>query len=108
MRGPDYRASPPAVPARWQAGLAANAELKAVDPQTLKDCWKSFGDVGLDRLMHQALAGNLDLKIALTRIDQARAERSATRAELFPKVTLGAGASRYGNPAPISPRSSRF
>ena len=98
--GPDYRAIAPAVPVRWQAQQNAITELKAVDPQVLKNWWKSFADATLDRLMNLALSGNLDLKIVWTRIAQARAERSATRAELFPKVTMGAGASRYGNPAP--------
>ena len=108
MLGPDYRETPPAVPAHWQAGQDASAELKAVDPQMLKDWWKSFDDTGLDRLMKQALAGNLDLKIALTRIDQARAERSGTRAELFPKVNLGIGAARYENPLPGLVPGTRF
>ncbi len=108
MLGPNYRETPPAVPAHWQAGQDASAGLKAVDPQTLKDWWKSFGYTGLDRLMKQALAGNLDLKIALTRIDQARAERSGTRAELFPKVNLGIGAARYENPLPGLVPGTRF
>ncbi len=108
MLGPDYRENPPTVPAHWQAGQDASAELKAVDPQTLKDWWKSFGDTGLDRLMGQAMAGNLDLKIALTRIAQARAERSGTRAELFPKVNLGIGATRYENPLPGLVPGTRF
>ena len=108
MLGPDYRENPPTVPAHWQAGQDASAELKAVDPQTLKDWWKSFGDTGLDRLMEQAMTGNLDLKISVTRIAQARAERSGTRAELFPKVNLGIGATRYENPLPGLVSGTRF
>jgi outer membrane protein TolC len=66
----------------------------------LKTWWKSFGDVRLDTLMNQALAGNLDVKIALARIDQARAERRGTRAELFPTVSVTTGAQRQENPMP--------
>ncbi len=98
--GPDYRETAPAVPARWQAGKDADAGLKPVDPQALKNWWKSFGDARLDRLMDQALAGNLDLKMALARIDQARAERRSTRAELFPTVNVTSGARRDDNPFP--------
>ncbi len=47
-----------------------------------------------------ALAGNLDIKIALARIDQARAERRGTRAELFPTVNITTGAQRQENPFP--------
>lgn len=50
--------------------------------------------------MKQALGGNLDLKMALARIDQARAERRGTRAELFPTVDAAAGAQRADNPFP--------
>jgi len=50
--------------------------------------------------MDQALAGNLDIKIAMARIDQARAERRGTRAELFPTVNVKAGAQRNDNPMP--------
>ncbi len=44
--------------------------------------------------MDKALADNLDVKMALARIDQARAERRGTRAELFPTVNVTAGAQR--------------
>jgi len=98
--GPDYRKPEPAAPGRWQAGKDAAAELKPVDPETLKTWWKSFGDARLDRLMDLALAGSPDLGMALARIDQARAERRATRAELFPSVNAVAGAQRNDNPFP--------
>jgi len=100
--GPDYKEATPSVPERWQAaGLKpAQAGAKPVDSEALKRWWQSFGDAELDRLMAEALAGNLDIKIALTRIDQARAERRGTRAELFPKVDVAAGAQRNENPFP--------
>ncbi len=96
--GPDYRAVAPAVPSHWQAEPAAN--LQQVNPEELKNWWKNFGDTELDRLMDMALAGNLDIKIALARIDQARAERRGTRAELFPTVNITTGAQRQENPFP--------
>ena len=95
--GPDYHAELPAVPADWQA---MPSKVDAASTETLKSWWKSFGDSGLDNLMDKALAGNLDVKIALSRIDQARAERRGTRAELFPTVNATAGAQRQSNPFP--------
>ncbi|MGR9035142.1 MAG: hypothetical protein ACU83O_00925 [Gammaproteobacteria bacterium] len=50
--------------------------------------------------MEQVLAGNLDIKIALACVDQAPAERRGTRAELFQKVDVAAGAQRNENPFP--------
>lgn len=98
--GPDYREPVPAVPRSWQAEKALDAELQPVDPKQLKTWWKSFGDAALDRIMERALASNLDLKIALARIERARAERRGTRAELFPTVGASAGAQRNDNPFP--------
>jgi len=98
--GPDYRKVEPAVPNHWQAGQVPEAGLKPASPEALKNWWKSFGDAHLNHLMDQALAGNLDVKIAMARIDQARAERRGTRAELFPTVNLTTGTQRQDNPFP--------
>jgi NodT family efflux transporter outer membrane factor (OMF) lipoprotein len=107
--GPDYREPVPDLPNRWQAGKDAPADLRPVDPAALKTWWKSFGDARLDRLMNRALSGNLDLKMALARIDQARAQRRGTRAELFPQVAASANAGRFDNPLPgIVPTNTRF
>lgn len=107
--GPDYREPVPIVQNRWQAEQEPSDDLKSIDPETLKTWWKSFGDAELDRLMTQALSGNLDVKISLTRIDQARAQRRGTRAELFPEVYASAHAGRFDNPLPgIVPTSTRF
>lgn len=108
MVGPDYQEPHPAVPNRWQAAREPTADLKPIAPERLQLWWRSFGDARLDRLMEQALAGNLDLKIALTRIDQARAERRGTRAELFPTVGAKSGVSRQVNPLPGVIEDLRF
>ena len=89
------------MPAHWQASAAAqNSIVWSSTPETLKTWWKSFEDAGLDKLMDKALAGNLDVKMALARIDQARAERRGTRAELFPSVNATVGGQRQENPFP--------
>jgi len=106
--GPDYRKSTPAAPDRWQAEQGAGLDLKPVTPEKLKSWWNSFGDSQLNRLMELALAGNLDLKIALARIDQARADRRSTRAELFPQVGLKTGGQRNLNLSPIYSRGLSF
>ena len=103
--GPDYHEETPAVPVHWQADEQVTKPGQSfaeasTDPETLKTWWKSFGDAGLDSLMDKALADNLDVKMALARIDQARAERRGTRAELFPTVNVTAGAQRNENPFP--------
>jgi NodT family efflux transporter outer membrane factor (OMF) lipoprotein len=98
--GPDYREPVPAVPKDWLAGKDPASDLKSVAPEILINWWKSFGDARLDRLMEKALADNLDIKVAMARIEQARAERRANRAELFPRVDATVGAQRNDNPLP--------
>lgn len=95
--GPDYRAVAPSVPAHWQVESSPQTKF---DPETLKNWWKNFDDEILNHLMDSALTGNLDVKMALARIEQARAERRGTRAELFPSVNASAGAQRQENPFP--------
>lgn len=98
--GPDYHKVEPSVPDKWQSGQTLEAGLKPASPEALKNWWKHFGDGRLDALMDRALAGNLDIKIALARIDQARAERRGTRAELFPTVNATTSGQRQDNPFP--------
>lgn len=103
--GPDYRPPLPGIPDSWQAEKEEIVEqqslsVQPIDQQVLKEWWKNFNDPRLDSLINQALSGNFDLKIALSRIDQARAERSAIRAGLFPGVNAAANAQRSHNPFP--------
>ncbi|MDZ3992530.1 efflux transporter outer membrane subunit [Pseudomonas sp. Teo4] len=56
--------------------------------------WRGYQDPVLDRLVQRALAENLDLRIALTRIDAARALRDVAGAAGSPTLDLQAGAAR--------------
>ncbi|MDT4288385.1 efflux transporter outer membrane subunit [Methylomonas sp. MO1] len=105
--GPDYREPTADVPVSWQAE-SSNLAITTSDPKPLQNWWLRFNDVPLNALMAKALAGNLDLKIALTRIDQARAERRGTQAELFPTVNIKAGAQRQDNPLPALAPGLRY
>jgi NodT family efflux transporter outer membrane factor (OMF) lipoprotein len=59
---------------------------------------KHFTDPKLQALTEQALKNNLDLKIALERIEMAKAQITAARGMLAPKVSgvAGAGIQRFG------------
>lgn len=63
-------------------------------PIDLDRWWTAFGDPALDRLVGEALAFNLDLAAAITRIDLARANVLLAQSDLFPSVNLQVGASR--------------
>ena len=87
--GPDYVRPEVPVPEGWRELGAAEQESLANTPW-----WELFQDPELVGLIETALAENQDLKIAVERIEEARAFYGFQRADLFPKVDLQAGAGR--------------
>jgi outer membrane protein, multidrug efflux system len=98
--GPTYQR--PAVPAPevWRDGLS-NA-----DPASLADLswWELFEDEELRQLVRAALEANKDLRIAVTRVDQARALLGVTRAAQFPEINAGASATTNRFSDTVRPR----
>ncbi len=79
--GPDYVSAGLAVPARY-----AEATRPVKPPTDLGHWWKTFHDPVLDRLIDEAVAGNLDVSAAAARIREARATRLVAVGGLFPVV----------------------
>ena len=79
--GPDYKA-PATPPAAFQN--ADPAVFTAANPEA--EWWKAFGDPVLDQLIGQALSANLDLKIAVARVAEARALFTEQKLDLLPHV----------------------
>jgi NodT family efflux transporter outer membrane factor (OMF) lipoprotein len=77
-RGPDVT-----LPVSWRN--AAGFPSAAPD-EDLATWWSSFGDPQMTRLIREALAGNRDLAAAVSQVRQARAQRDAQRASLFPTL----------------------
>ncbi len=80
-----------ALPASFEH-TSAGASIATVD-------WRAyFADEGLSALVAEALANNLDLQIALQRIEIARASIRASTDALLPQISaaVGAGVTRYG------------
>lgn len=95
MVGPDYRRPDVAVPDQWRGAGGVAAAPAA--PTDLAAWWRGFGDPVLGALIDAALHQNLDLKSAVARVRQARAQRVISAAGLFP--SLGAGAEyQYNRP----------
>jgi outer membrane protein, multidrug efflux system len=84
--GPDYQRPAVEVPAQWPVDGAA-------DPVS-STWWKAYEDPVLDRMVEEALSHNSDLQLAIARVDEARAALGISRADQYPGVTAGAGASR--------------
>ncbi len=71
--------------------------------------WRRFGDPALDALVDAAVRGNLDLRLAATRVTEVRALLVQAGAADRPAVTAGASAQRARNPnAFAEPISSSY
>ena len=92
---PPYVRPDPAVPASWPAGdpylRQSEAALPALTYQEI------FRDPRLQTLVAQALANNRDLMVAASNIAAAREQYRIQRAQQFPQVDAGAGATATGD-----------
>jgi NodT family efflux transporter outer membrane factor (OMF) lipoprotein len=82
--GPNYHAPTPPTPPAYQEA----AGLPSASPQTpdLTAWWAQFHDPMLDSLVARALAGNLDVATAASKIRQAREQIVIAEAPLWPQV----------------------
>lgn len=92
--GPDYAA--PQTPSA-AAGKFVAATSPAVDPLAPVDAdwWRLYDDPVLDQLIADARAANTDIRVAVARLDKARALLREVRTDRLPDVSVGAGAN-YG------------
>jgi multidrug efflux system outer membrane protein len=65
--------------------------------------WQVFHDDTLQNLIHTALTNNYDLRIAVTRVEQARAIAAQARAGFFPQINYAASAAKGQNVAGNTP-----
>lgn len=65
--------------------------------------WTAFEDPTLDELERRALAGNLDLRVAVARVREARALFRDTRLDQLPRVTASGGYVDGRTPQPGGP-----
>jgi outer membrane protein, multidrug efflux system len=92
--GPDYVAPVPSAPA--QHDFIGTARSEAVTAQSLEgDWWRLYDDPVLDRLVEDALSANTDVRVAVARIERARASLRGARSDRLPATTIGSSAT-YG------------
>ncbi len=94
--GPNYRAPKPDAPPRFAASGAANSAAPKTAPPAadLATWWRSLGDPELDSLVERAVKSNLDVEIALTRLQQARTYEAGIVGSALPEVDASAAAAR--------------
>jgi NodT family efflux transporter outer membrane factor (OMF) lipoprotein len=79
----------PQTPAQWRNAEPGDAGRNAARAPDLDTWWRAFGDNQLDALVAQALADNLTIAQARSRLIAARALASAQRADFRPIVRAG-------------------
>jgi len=88
--GPDFKEPEAKAPESYRTeGLPS-------DPTVDLKWWELFDDPLLYSLVTTALENNRDIKIAVSRIEQARATLGFTQADQYPRIDVEAGA-RAGN-----------
>ncbi|MGD1001305.1 MAG: efflux transporter outer membrane subunit [Candidatus Brocadiia bacterium] len=105
--GPDYRKPETPMPDNFRGAQASAAA------QSLADLpwWDIYKDETLTGLIRAALSDNFDLRVAVTRVEQARAMVAEARAQLFPwfsyqgNLTFGRD-EFYGQPDPSGTNST--
>jgi multidrug efflux system outer membrane protein len=86
--GPDFVKPDMTPPASYRTDI-----MPAVSADELK-WWELFDDPVLYDLVTVALENNKDVKLAVSRMDEARASLGFTRADQFPRLDLQGGANR--------------
>jgi NodT family efflux transporter outer membrane factor (OMF) lipoprotein len=69
------------LPQSWSSSPGVSAQAAE-----LKEWWKNLRDARLDGLIDQALRANLDLKMAGSRVLEARAARGVANAARYPEI----------------------
>jgi NodT family efflux transporter outer membrane factor (OMF) lipoprotein len=102
-----YVAPSPSVPAAWDGSAPRQDEG---GEEVLAAWWSAFGDPQLTSFVTRAVAGNLDVRTALSRVREARASMRAARAPLRPSVDASASAraSGTGGEAGLSGTSQQY
>lgn len=92
--GPEHRAPALSLPHSFSS-LSSNLTTGGTNPApALEEWWRTFGDEKLNDLVARAALANLDLRLATTRIREARALAGLARSALFPQIGASGGYSR--------------
>ncbi len=90
--GPNYHRPAVNTPTTYRANEAStNASLAELD------WFQVYQDETLKALIREALTNNYDLRIAVTRVEQARAQAMQARSQFVPSVNYGGTVSRGRN-----------
>jgi outer membrane protein, multidrug efflux system len=102
--GPEYKKPEVAIPASY---LNAASSSDSPSNTAIADFWRGFSDVELDRLVQLSLEANADLRLARSRLVEARAELNLTNSQSYPTIGLDANVTRSMSSQVFQPGTSR-
>ena len=90
MVGPDYKRPPVVEPQGFKSSLdpSRNDAVAAPAPRVAPEWWRLYGDANLDQLIATATASNQTLKLAVARVDEARALARVAASYLAPTISV--------------------
>ncbi len=101
--GPDYTPPPLSLPERWQLLPQDRSDLRR---EAEAMWWERFGDDTLSLLIRDTIQGNKDIKRAVARIDEARAQLAYALGGRFPEVEGGGAVVRATQSESVNPKAS--
>ncbi len=105
--GPDYKRPALDVPGGYRQSLAPDIAPASSAPSIGDEQWSAvFQDATLQRLLSEALANNLDLRIAAQRVLEAQAQVGITRSQQMPTVSGGGSYSALQIPSSLAGTNS--
>ena len=102
--GPDYQ--PPKIDERVQVESLVYQEMR-YERADLSRWWEVFSDPLLSSLIDRAVQNNLDLKIALARVKEARAAVGVISSDLYPTLDAGATIERSRQSENVNPLATK-
>ncbi|MCI4590442.1 TolC family protein [Sphingobium sp. BYY-5] len=91
--GPDFKA--PATPATAAAPFIGAASPAVAQAPADDHWWRLYNDPLLDGLVKDAMTANTDIRVAVARLERARAQLRGARSDRLPSTTLS-GSPSYG------------
>lgn len=105
--GQQFRTSYDARTGGFTEQVVEAASFGAGSPENAQTPWRDFfKDPQLVALIELALAGNRNLQIAVSRMEQAEAVWGIQRGQMFPQLGGAFSGSRQASPSPASPTGS--
>lgn len=94
--GPDYQSPKVETPTAFRTFPEAEEQATS---ESIADLgwWEVFKDPDLQALIRTALENNIDIRIAVARIEQARQASAQARSQYFPAITANGSISRGRN-----------